>query len=103
MLDRRGELAFLPLEDLEAAPLLERLPHEERFATWHLAQRDGSLVGYGSGGAQLLEAMQLTRPFGRVLARVPARRLDRIYGVLARWRRTLGRVVPDRPGPRRYP
>ncbi len=103
LLDRRNELAFLPLRDPEATPLLDGLPEEERFATWHLAQRDGSLVGYGAGGVQLLRAMRLTRRAGHMLARVPPGTLDRVYGVLARWRRTLGRLVPDLPGPRSFP
>jgi predicted DCC family thiol-disulfide oxidoreductase YuxK len=91
------------MRDPEAASLLDGLVDEERFATWHLAQRDESLVGYGAGGVQLLQAMRLTRPVGRVLARVPADILDRIYEIVARRRSMLGRVVPDRPGPRRFP
>jgi predicted DCC family thiol-disulfide oxidoreductase YuxK len=102
-LDRRNELAFLPLRDPEAASLLDGLGEEERFATWRLAQLDGSLVGYGAGGVQLFEAMRVTRPVGRVLAYVPAAILERIYDVVARSRGTLGRLVPDRPGPRRFP
>lgn len=79
------------------------LAEEERFATWRLALADGSLVGYGKGGAHLFAAMRLTRPIGRLLARAPAHLVDRVYEVLARVRAPLGRVVPDRPGPRRYP
>lgn len=91
------------MRDPEAAGLLDGLVEEERFATWHLAQQDGSLVGYGAGGVQLFEAMRLTRPLARVLARVPADILDRIYEIVARRRGTLGRLVPDRLGPRRFP
>jgi len=102
-LDRRCELAYLPLRDPEAASLLDELVEEERFATWRLALQDGSVVGYGAGGVQLLEAVRLTRPIGHALAYVPAAILDRIYDVVARSRGTLGRLVPDRPGPRRFP
>jgi len=80
--DRRERLAILPLSDPDAAPLLERVPEPERFASWRLVRRDGSLVGYGW-----------------VRGRLP----DGVYSVVARNRRRLGRLVPDGPGPRRYP
>ena len=62
---------------------------------------DGSLVGYGAGGIDLLASMRLTRPVGRILALIPARTLDAAYHSLARKRSQLGRFVPDGPGPRR--
>ena len=91
------------MRDVEAGPLLDRLPEDERFSTWHLALRDGSLVGRGAGGVELMRAMALTRPVGRALALLPTGVLDAAYEVVARSRGTLGRAVPDRPGPRRYP
>lgn len=91
------------MRDPEAAKFLDLLPAEERFATWHLVLREGALVGYGAGGVKLLEAMTLTRRAGGLLARVPGGILDRIYDVVARFRVKLGRFVPDRPGPRRFP
>ncbi len=71
--------------------------------TWRLVLEDGSGVGYGSGVVQLLEAMTLTRSGARLLAYVPARILDGAYRVVARHREKLGRLVPDGPGPRRFP
>ena len=59
------------MRDEDAAPLLEPLPAYERFASWHLALSDGSLVGYGTGGVELLLSMRLTRPAGRLLGAVP--------------------------------
>jgi hypothetical protein len=102
-LDRDHELAYLPQEDREADPLLAGVPEDERGATWHLAVPDGSVHGRGAGLPVLLGAMRLTRPAGRLLARVPARHLDRGYALIADRRPRLGRLVPDRPGPRRYP
>ena len=81
-LDRRGYLAILPLDDLAAQPLLERLPEAERLASWRLARRDGSLVGYAG-----------------VRGRIP----DAVYRALAARRDVLGRLVPDGPAPRRFP
>lgn len=102
-LDRGRELAFLPLDDPAAEPLLARLPEHERFETWHLPAPDGSLAGHGAGVVRLLGALRLTRPLGRLLGLVPDGALDRAYGVVARQRGRLGRLVPDRPGPRRFP
>jgi hypothetical protein len=72
----------LPLADPDAADLLAPLPERERFETWRLVRRDGSLVGYGV-----------------VRGRVP----DALYGLVAEHRALLGRFVPDGPAPRRYP
>jgi hypothetical protein len=91
------------MRDPEASALLGPLPEEERYGTWHLVLRDGSLVGHGTGGVHLLGAMSLSRPVGRVLAHVPGRTLDEGYEIVARLRGRLGRFVPDGPGPRRYP
>ena len=81
-LDRGERLAILPLDDLAAQPLLERLPETERLASWRLARRDGSLVGYAG-----------------LRGRIP----DALYRGLAGRRDLLGRLVPDGPAPRRFP
>lgn len=102
-LDRRRELAVLPLQDREAARFLEPLPAEERFASWRLVRTDGSLVGYGAGTSELLGSMWLTRWLGRAVAAAPDRALDALYEQVARHRSRIGRVVPRGPAPRRYP
>jgi predicted DCC family thiol-disulfide oxidoreductase YuxK len=102
-LDRRQELAFLPLQDEAATPLLTAVPDSARFDTWRLAGSDGSLGGSGSGVPVLLETMGATGPLGRLLRRIPGPMLDRAYGLIARNRATLGRLVPEGPAPRRYP
>ena len=103
VLDRRDELAFLGFQDTRGANLLAALPEEERHATWRLALPDGRLVGYGRGFVDLARALRLTRPLAPLLARIPPRILDRAYGVIASRRPRLGRYVPDRPGPVRFP
>jgi predicted DCC family thiol-disulfide oxidoreductase YuxK len=77
--DRLERLAILPLSDPAAAPFLELVP--DRFASWRLVRRDGSLVGYAW-----------------VRGRLP----DGVYSIVARNRGRLGRLVPDGPAPRRY-
>ena len=81
-LDRRERLAILPLDDLAAQSLLASLSETERLASWRLARRDGSLVGYVG-----------------VRGRIP----DALYRAVAGRRDLLGRLVPDGPAPRRYP
>ncbi len=100
-LDRDQELAVLPLQDREAASLLEALTVEERLASWRITRPGGSLAGFGAGVVTLLQAMRLTRPLARLLAALPDRVLDAVYGAVARHRSLLGHVVPDGPAPRR--
>lgn len=102
-LDLDRELGALPLQDLEAAAFLEPLAEEERLTSWRVVQPDGSLTGLGAGVVPLLRAMRLTRPTARLVSLVPDRALDTVYGVVARHRGQLGRLVPDGPAPRRFP
>jgi predicted DCC family thiol-disulfide oxidoreductase YuxK len=91
------------MRDSEAARLLEALPGHERFATWHLVSPAGTLVGYGVGAIELLRAMRSTRRAARFLDALPDALLERAYSLVARHRSKLGRLVPDRAGPRRFP
>ena len=102
-LDRHGELAFLGFRDARAAALLAPLPEEERHATWRLALPNGRLVGYGAGLVDLARALKLSGPLVALLGRIPTRILERAYGVVASRRPYLGRLVPDGPGPVRFP
>ena len=70
-----GRLAYLPFDDPAAQPLLARLPESVRCETIHLFRPDGSVWSPRSAP----------------------------YRLVARNRHRLGRVVPDVPGPRRYP
>lgn len=91
------------MHDEAAKPLLAPLPEDERFASWHLVLRDGSLTGHGKGGVELLRSMQLSRAAGRLLGGVPEGVLETLYGFVARHRQPLGRLVPNGRAPRRYP
>jgi len=102
-LDRRHELALLSLQDNRAMPLLAALPASERLATWRLARPDGSVTGYGAGIPDLLGAIRLTRPAGRLLGQLPDSMLETLYRVIAGNRGILGRLAPDGLAPRRYP
>jgi hypothetical protein len=92
------------MEDEAAAALLEQLPEEERFETWWLVERDGTLHSYGDGGLALLGHMHVTRPLARLLRRPRIERaLDQLDLVIAGRRSTLGKLLPRGEGPRRYP
>ena len=71
----RGRYAYLPFDDPDAEQLLARLPEAKRFASAHLVRPDGSLWSPSSAP----------------------------YRLVASNRGRLGRLVPNRPGPRRYP
>lgn len=102
-IDIRSELAVLPLQDLEAASLLESLTAEERLDSWRLALPDGSLPGYGAGLVALAGSLRATRPLRRALGALPAGALDTAYRLGARHRSRIGRLVPDGAAPRRFP
>jgi predicted DCC family thiol-disulfide oxidoreductase YuxK len=71
----RGRYAYLPFDDDEAAPLLTRLPEATRYASAHLVRSNGSIWSPSSAP----------------------------YRLVAGSRHRLGPLVPDGPGPRRYP
>ena len=71
----RGRYAYLPFDDVEAERLLARLPEARRYESAHLVRPDGSIRSPNSAP----------------------------YRLVARVRHRLGPLVPDGPGPRRYP
>jgi hypothetical protein len=104
-LDRRQEIALLPLADDEAARLLVDVPEEARDDCWWLVLRDGTAIpGDAGGGVALFAQVRLTRPLGWAVQAVRAASLiDALDKLVARHRGGLGRLVPDGPAPRRYP
>jgi predicted DCC family thiol-disulfide oxidoreductase YuxK len=52
---------------------------------------------------EVLRVLRLTAPAAHIVDRIPDALLDRAYTVVARHRSSLGRLVPDRPGPLRFP
>jgi hypothetical protein len=95
----------LRLADDEATQLLASVPEEARDECWWLVLRDGTPIPGDAGGSVALFAeIRLTRPLGRVLRGLHASALiDTFDKVVARYRSSLGRFVPEGPAPRRYP
>ena len=97
-------MAFLSVDSPEAADLLETLTDEERKANWHLVQRNGDDLVMGEAAIAVLELLAPTRWLGVACRRL---RLGWLLGwidwVFKKARGRLGRFVPDRPGPERFP
>jgi hypothetical protein len=104
-LDRRDELALLPLAEDAAVQLLAGITERRRDDCWWLVLKDATPIpGDAGGGVALLEEMRLTRTLGRLLRVVRAGRLiDGLDKLISRHRGGLGRFVPDGPAPCRYP
>jgi len=102
-LDRSGGLALLGLDDASAERLLERVSEEERGSSLRLVLPDGRMLSGGVAALGALERLPATRPLARtaVLHAQPA--AEALYALVAGNRDRLGRLVPDGPGPRRYP
>ncbi len=95
----------MPLADEEAGRLLASVPEEQRSACWWLVLCDGTPVaGDAGGGVRVLSELRLTRPLGRTLGALRLSWLIDLFDkVVARYRKTLGDLVPDGPAPCRYP
>jgi hypothetical protein len=70
-----GHYAYLPFDDPDAELLLARLPESKRYASAHVVRPDGSVWSPSSAP----------------------------YRLVARNRHRLGKLVPSRRGPRRFP
>jgi predicted DCC family thiol-disulfide oxidoreductase YuxK len=102
--DRRGVLALLSLEDASAERLLAHVSEDRRGSSLRLALPDGRMLSAGAAALGALERLPATRPLARATALLhtqPA--AEGLYGLVARNRDRLGNLVPDGPGPRRYP
>ena len=98
-------MALLPLTDERAGELLAQVPEHRRSECWWLVLCDRSLVpGNDGGGVMLLGAMRLTRWGGRGLLWLRLSTvIDALDHVLARYRKHLGRFVPEGAAPLCYP
>ena len=98
-------MALLPLTDPRADDLLAQVPESRRGECWWLVLRDRTLVaGDNGGGVMLLAAMRLTHWSGHGLRTLRLSSLiDTLDHVLARYRKHLGRFVPDGAAPVHYP
>lgn len=90
--DRRRRLEAVAIQSARGALLLDELSPEQRLASWHLVLPAGRV----SGGAALAPLLRML-PGGALLSTLPAHAptlAERAYGLLARHRGRLGRILP---------
>ena len=103
-LDTERRLAFLPLDAAECAELLPGTTEDERGESWHLVTATGEDLTGGVGLIAIAETLKATRWIGRtvrLLRLAPV--LDVLDNGLKRARPKLGKLIPDKPGPVRFP
>jgi predicted DCC family thiol-disulfide oxidoreductase YuxK len=102
--DRSGELAILGFDDPEAARFVRHIPKTELEASWQLLLPTGERLTLGPAGVAAMEHIKVTRPLGKAMRALRLEGLATGINVLVRRNRhRLGRLVSDRPGPRRPP
>jgi predicted DCC family thiol-disulfide oxidoreductase YuxK len=103
-LDRRERLALLSMLEPEAEALLEPLPENERYKTWHLVLPDGTYVRPAEGSVMLLELIDALRPVGFLVRWLRLQRVvARMEALVSAYRGELGKLVPWKPPVRRFP
>jgi predicted DCC family thiol-disulfide oxidoreductase YuxK len=90
--DRAGRVRFEPLGGRAARELLAPVPPEDRPRSWHLVERDGRVWSGGTAVAPLLRMLPGGAPLAAVAAACPST-TARLYGVVARHRGSLGRLL----------
>jgi predicted DCC family thiol-disulfide oxidoreductase YuxK len=92
--DRRGALRPVTLQSPEAERLLAGMPPEERMASWHLVDAEGTLQSAGAGFAPLLRLLPGGSPLAAIAARAP-RTTERAYRWVAGHRSVWGGLVSE--------
>lgn len=92
--DRRGSLRPVAIDSAEGRRLLADLTEQERHASWHFVQRDGTRASAGAAAEPMLRQLRGGRLPAGLVARFPAA-TERLYGTIARRRGALGRLVSD--------
>jgi predicted DCC family thiol-disulfide oxidoreductase YuxK len=92
--DRRGEVRPVQLSSPEADRLLAGMPPDQRAASWHLVDEQGTVHSAGAGFPPLLGLLPGGGPLAAATARAP-RVTDRTYRWVAGNRSRWGRFVTD--------
>ena len=88
--DRRGRLTFSPIQT--AGELLDAIPPSERLDSWHAVTPDGRVWSADAAIGHVLRVLPGGRPLAALAEAVPDL-TERIYGLAARHRGTLGRAL----------
>jgi predicted DCC family thiol-disulfide oxidoreductase YuxK len=93
--DRRRRLVPARLQDPAASELLTGLSEQQRMASWHLVEPDGTRRSGGAALSALFERLPRGRRLARLAERSPAA-TDRLYRLTAEHRDRLAKLVPSR-------
>ncbi len=92
------------MQDERAAAAASAVPAEVRFQTFHLIAEDGRGFSGGAAVVETLARLRATRRLAPLLRRGPLPAIvDALYRLLAKTKGVVGKVVPDAPGPERWP
>jgi predicted DCC family thiol-disulfide oxidoreductase YuxK len=92
--DRRGSVRPVAIQSPEGERLLEGMSEEERLASWHLVDGDGSVRSAGAAFPGLLRLLPGGSPLAGLTSRAP-RATDRAYRWVAGNRSRWGKLVTD--------
>ena len=92
--DRRGSIRPVAIQSEEADRLLAGMPEQERLASWHLVEQNGTVRSAGEAFPRLFQLLPAAPPLAALTARAP-RATDRAYRWVAGNRARWGRVVSD--------
>ncbi len=92
--DRRRELRPVALQDLEARELLPGVSEEERMASVHFVEHDGTVRSAGAALARLVSYLPAARPLGGLGERRHALS-ERVYRLVADNRDRIGPLIPE--------
>lgn len=92
--DRRGSIRPVAIQSEEADRLLTGMPVQERLASWHLVEQNGTVRSAGEAFPRLFRLLPAAAPLAALTARAP-RATDRGYRWVAGNRARWGRLVSD--------
>jgi predicted DCC family thiol-disulfide oxidoreductase YuxK len=92
--DRRRSLRPVAIQADEASRLLAGMPEEQRLASWHLVDADGTVRSAGAAFPGLLRLLPGGAPLAALTARAP-RATDRAYRWVAGNRSRWGKLVTE--------
>jgi predicted DCC family thiol-disulfide oxidoreductase YuxK len=92
--DREKRLRPVALQDPEAAELLAKMDEDARMESWHLVTPDGRVHSGGAAVAPLAKLLPAGAPVAGLASAFPGF-TQRLYGLVARHRGRLGRLLGE--------
>jgi predicted DCC family thiol-disulfide oxidoreductase YuxK len=92
--DRGRALRPMAIQSEEAERLLAGMPEDERLASWHLVDGDGTIRSAGAAFPGLFRLLPGASPLAALISRIP-RATDRAYRWVAGNRSRWGKLVTD--------